>query len=30
MIRSLDKIKLDRKAKIYEAADSFKDMNTYV
>ena len=30
MIRSLDKIKSDRKAKIYEAADSFKDMNTYV
>ena len=30
MIRSLDKINLDRKAKIYKAADTFRDMNTYV
>lgn len=30
MVRSLDKINLDRKAKIYKAADTFRDMNTYV
>lgn len=30
MVRSLDKINLDRKAKIYKAADTFRDINTYV
>ena len=30
MIRSLDKINLERKAKIYKAAKTFIDMNTYV
>ena len=30
MVRSLDKINLERKAKIYKAAKTFIDMNTYV
>lgn len=30
MVRSLDKINADRKAKIYEAANTFKNLNTYV
>ena len=30
MTRSLDKINLERKAKIYKAANTFIDMNTYV
>jgi len=30
MVRSLDKIDLDRKAKIYNAAEEFIDKTTYV